>query len=215
MAWGWRISGRRGPRRSRRRWTRRGGWRRRRCSMRWGRGREAEVEAQGVPAGQVTADADAAAEGEGDGYRAADCVRRGGGDAARRSAAAHRARFGFDPGEAAALVIEAAQAEAVGAAADLGETARAVKARPEASVAVALRAPVFLGGAMGRGAVRAARGVAAGGPGERAGGAGGAAYRGAGRAGVAGAGHRVRSCGAGAGGGAGGGGMRSGRRPIR
>ena len=38
--------------------------------------------------------------------------------------AAHRARFGFDPGEAP-LVIEAVEAEAVGAAADLGRGGRA------------------------------------------------------------------------------------------
>ncbi len=36
-------------------------------------------------------------------------------------AAAHRARFGFDPGEAA-LVIHAVEVEAVGEAADLTET---------------------------------------------------------------------------------------------
>ena len=59
--------------------------------------------------------------------------------------AAHRARFGFDPGEAA-LVIEAAQAEAVGEAADLSETERPGR-EGEAAVEAALVAPVFLGGA--------------------------------------------------------------------
>ena len=45
--------------------------------------------------------------------------------AAMRAAfqAAHRARFGFDPGDAA-LVIESAQVEAVGEAADLTEAAQ-------------------------------------------------------------------------------------------
>jgi 5-oxoprolinase (ATP-hydrolysing) len=60
--------------------------------------------------------------------------------------AAHRARFGFDPG-AVALVIEAVEAEAVGVAADLEETAVAERERPEAETGTALRAPVFLGGA--------------------------------------------------------------------
>jgi 5-oxoprolinase (ATP-hydrolysing) len=59
--------------------------------------------------------------------------------------AAHRARFGFDPGEAP-LVIEAAQAEAIGEAADLSETAQAEAERPEADYDTALVAPVFLGG---------------------------------------------------------------------
>ncbi len=61
-------------------------------------------------------------------------------------AAAHRARFGFDPGDAP-LVIEAAQAEAVGAAADLREPAHPLAGRPEAELATALAAPVFLAGA--------------------------------------------------------------------
>ena len=60
--------------------------------------------------------------------------------------AAHRARFGFDPGEAP-LVIEAAQAEAIGEAADLAEAARPEAERPEAETETALVAPVFLGGA--------------------------------------------------------------------
>ncbi len=59
--------------------------------------------------------------------------------------AAHRARFGFDPGEAP-LVIEAAQAEAIGRAADLTEPEFAERERPEAEVELALVAPVFLGG---------------------------------------------------------------------
>ncbi len=61
-------------------------------------------------------------------------------------ARAHRARFGFDPGEVA-LVIEAVQVEAVGAAADLTETATEERARPEDEIETARTAPVFLGGA--------------------------------------------------------------------
>ncbi len=69
-------------------------------------------------------------------------------EAAMRAAfqAAHRQRFGFDPG-AAALVIEAAQVEAIGGAADLSEAALDVAERDEAEVDTALVAPVFLGGA--------------------------------------------------------------------
>ena len=59
---------------------------------------------------------------------------------------AHRARFGFDPGEAP-LVIEAVEAEAIGRAADLAEAAVAEAERPEAEIEVAKVAPVFLGGA--------------------------------------------------------------------
>jgi 5-oxoprolinase (ATP-hydrolysing) len=60
--------------------------------------------------------------------------------------AAHRSRFGFDPG-AAALVIESAQAEAVGKAADLSEPEHEARERREEEVETALVAPVFLGGA--------------------------------------------------------------------
>jgi 5-oxoprolinase (ATP-hydrolysing) len=59
--------------------------------------------------------------------------------------AAHRARFGFDPG-AAALVIESVEVEAIGGAADLTETAAETCERGEEAYATALRAPVFLGG---------------------------------------------------------------------
>jgi 5-oxoprolinase (ATP-hydrolysing) len=59
---------------------------------------------------------------------------------------AHRARFGFDPGDAP-LVIEAVEAEAIGRAADLAEAAVAEVGRPEAEIEVAKVAPVFLGGA--------------------------------------------------------------------
>jgi 5-oxoprolinase (ATP-hydrolysing) len=58
--------------------------------------------------------------------------------------AAHRSRFGFDPGDAP-LVIESAQVEAIGEAADLTETARPEHRRPETAYA-ALTAPVFLHG---------------------------------------------------------------------
>jgi 5-oxoprolinase (ATP-hydrolysing) len=60
-------------------------------------------------------------------------------------AAAHRARFGFDPGEAA-LVIEAVQVEAVGDAADLTEEARAETSRPETEYPTDRVAGVFVGG---------------------------------------------------------------------
>ena len=60
--------------------------------------------------------------------------------------AAHGERFGCEPGDAP-LIIEAAQAEAVGRAADLTEPALAEHARPEETVEVALTAPVFLRGA--------------------------------------------------------------------
>ncbi|MBA3324765.1 MAG: hydantoinase B/oxoprolinase family protein, partial [Rhodobacteraceae bacterium] len=61
-------------------------------------------------------------------------------------AATHRARFGFDPGEAA-LVIHAVEVEAVGAAADLTEPEVATAARAEDASPAALVAPVFLHGA--------------------------------------------------------------------
>jgi len=60
-------------------------------------------------------------------------------------AAAHRARFGFDPG-GAALVIHALEVEAVGEAADLTEAAAPETERDEAACEVALIAPVFLHG---------------------------------------------------------------------
>ncbi len=60
-------------------------------------------------------------------------------------AAAHRTRFGFDPGDAA-LVIEAAEVEAIGDAADLSEAVHPERTRPESETETALLAPVFLGG---------------------------------------------------------------------
>ncbi len=60
-------------------------------------------------------------------------------------AEAHRARFGFDPGEAV-LVIESVQVEAIGAAADLTEAETATETRSETDIATALTAPVFLHG---------------------------------------------------------------------
>ncbi|MCB1352070.1 MAG: hydantoinase B/oxoprolinase family protein [Rhodobacteraceae bacterium] len=60
--------------------------------------------------------------------------------------AAHRARFGFDPGDAA-LVIESIQVEAIGGAADLAETAQPLAERAEGDYRAALVAPVFLHGA--------------------------------------------------------------------
>ena len=60
-------------------------------------------------------------------------------------AEAHRTRFGFDPGDAA-LVIESAQVEAIGDAADLTEQAKDTSERAETEYETALEAPVFLGG---------------------------------------------------------------------
>ncbi len=68
-------------------------------------------------------------------------------DAAMRTvfAAAHRQRFGFDPGQKP-LVIEAIGVEAVGEAADLAETAAPTVTRDEADLPTALTAPVWFGG---------------------------------------------------------------------
>ena len=102
----------------------------------------AEVEAQGVPPAAVRLRASLFLKVKG-----TDTALEVGfdGEAAMRAAfaAAHRARFGFDPGEAP-LVIEAAGAEAVGGAADVAEpeAAAAERGEPEA----ALVAPVWLGG---------------------------------------------------------------------
>ncbi len=60
-------------------------------------------------------------------------------------AAAHRARFGFEPGPA--LVIDSAAVEAIGATADLTEPEHPLVDRPEAAQETALTAPVFLDGA--------------------------------------------------------------------
>ncbi len=59
--------------------------------------------------------------------------------------AAHRSRFGFDPG-AVPLVIESVQVEAIGDAADLTEAAREEVARPEETYPNALKSNVFIGG---------------------------------------------------------------------
>jgi len=61
-------------------------------------------------------------------------------------AAAHRARFGFDPG-GAALVIHAVEVEAVGEATDLTEPETPEAGRPEDAYAVALTARVWIDGA--------------------------------------------------------------------
>ncbi len=60
--------------------------------------------------------------------------------------AAHRARFGFEATDKP-LVVEAAVAEAVGAAADLSETAHETAARDEAEIETALSAEFFSNGA--------------------------------------------------------------------
>jgi len=60
-------------------------------------------------------------------------------------AEAHRARFGFDAGEAT-LVIEAVTVEAIGKAADLTEPERDTARRDEAEIETAARRPVWLAG---------------------------------------------------------------------
>ncbi|MEO1312981.1 MAG: hydantoinase/oxoprolinase family protein, partial [Pseudomonadota bacterium] len=60
-------------------------------------------------------------------------------------AVAHRARFGFDPGEAT-LVIEAVSAEAVGKTADMTEGAQALRDVPETAYDTALTALIFVDG---------------------------------------------------------------------
>ncbi|MFT3973985.1 MAG: hydantoinase B/oxoprolinase family protein [Amaricoccus sp.] len=66
-------------------------------------------------------------------------------DLRTRFAQAHRARFGFDPGDTA-LVIETAEAEAIGAANSLDEPALATTHRAESATETALTAPVWLAG---------------------------------------------------------------------
>ena len=104
----------------------------------------AEVEGQGVARGRITLARRVRLKVQGtDATLPVDFAAPG----AMRDAfaAAHRARFGFDPG-ARPLVIDAVEAEAIGEAADLGETAREERARPEEAYATARLAPVFLGG---------------------------------------------------------------------
>ncbi|MEM9145483.1 MAG: hydantoinase B/oxoprolinase family protein [Pseudomonadota bacterium] len=102
-----------------------------------------EVEAQGVPTGEVqlvqtlmlkvkgTDTALPIAFGTLEELRA-------------RFATQHRQRFGFDAGDAA-LVIEAVSAEAIGRAADLAEPAQAVAERPEDAYPTGLMAPLYSG----------------------------------------------------------------------
>jgi 5-oxoprolinase (ATP-hydrolysing) len=66
-------------------------------------------------------------------------------DLRKAFAAAHRGRFGFDPGDAA-LVIESVQVEAVGEAADIEEAAQQTGERDEAAYPSARVAAVYLGG---------------------------------------------------------------------
>ena len=68
------------------------------------------------------------------------------GDMRAAFAAAHKARFGFDPGDKP-LVIEAISMEAIGKAADLSEPGSAVQTRPEDSYPTAATADIFSGGA--------------------------------------------------------------------
>ncbi|MFQ5565962.1 MAG: hydantoinase/oxoprolinase family protein, partial [Paracoccaceae bacterium] len=64
-------------------------------------------------------------------------------------AKAHRARFGFEPGDKP-LVIEAVTVEAIGEAADLSEERLATASRNEAEIKVALTAEYYSGGAWHR-----------------------------------------------------------------
>ena len=159
-AWGSRTSGRRGRRRWRRRSTRRGGWPAAALLDALGSDAEGEVEAQGVAAAAVRVRADAAPEGTGTDTALPVAFA---GLAAMRAAfaAAHRARFGFDPGDAAAGDRGGAGR---GGRRGGGPGRAGACRRPGAEVEAALVAPVFLGGRLGRGALRAARGAAAGGP---------------------------------------------------
>jgi 5-oxoprolinase (ATP-hydrolysing) len=104
-----------------------------------------EVEAQGVPERQITLVQTLHLKVKGtDTALPIDFA-----DEAELRAAfrqAHRRRFGFDPGDDAALVIEAVQVEAIGAAADLTETAVRETQRDETAYPTALTAPVFLSG---------------------------------------------------------------------
>lgn len=62
-----------------------------------------------------------------------------------RFAEAHRARFGFEPGDAP-LVIETAEAEAIGTANAIEEPTLPESRRPEGEIETALSAPVWLAG---------------------------------------------------------------------
>jgi 5-oxoprolinase (ATP-hydrolysing) len=62
-----------------------------------------------------------------------------------RFADAHRARFGFDPGDAP-LIIETAEAEAIGTANSIEEPVLPESRRPESAYGTALTAPVWLAG---------------------------------------------------------------------
>ncbi|MHA3978044.1 hydantoinase B/oxoprolinase family protein [Halovulum sp. GXIMD14794] len=58
---------------------------------------------------------------------------------------AHRARFGFDPGDAE-LIIEAVSAEAVGETGAMPEVSHSTSERPEDAYRTAMTAPVFING---------------------------------------------------------------------
>ncbi len=105
-----------------------------------------EVEGQGVPARSISVLATVNLKVRGTDTPLAVPF----GDLAtmRRSfAEAHLARFGFEPGDNATLVIDSLQSEAVGAAADIEEPLHDEVARPETEYATSLVAPVFLDGA--------------------------------------------------------------------
>ncbi|WP_181164409.1 hydantoinase B/oxoprolinase family protein [Amaricoccus solimangrovi] len=104
----------------------------------------AEVAGQGVDAGRIALERRVRLKVQG--TDAALPVDFAGVEAMREGfAAAHRARFGFDPG-ARPLVIDSVEAEAIGDAADLSETAAAEVERGEDAYETATVAPVFLDG---------------------------------------------------------------------
>ncbi len=104
-----------------------------------------EVEAQGVPERQITLIQTLHLKVRGT-DTALPIVFAGETELRAAFRQAHRRRFGFDPGDDAALVIEAVQVEAIGAAADLTETAARETSRDEADNPTALTAPVYLNG---------------------------------------------------------------------
>ncbi|MEL6127816.1 MAG: hydantoinase/oxoprolinase family protein, partial [Pseudomonadota bacterium] len=103
-----------------------------------------EVAAQGI--GEAAIDVQAALNLKVQGTDTALPIPFGDLDTLRATfAEAHRARFGFDPGEVP-LVIESVSVEAVGAAADLAEAEGEENSRPEDAYPTARTAPIYSAG---------------------------------------------------------------------
>ncbi|MEL7277543.1 MAG: hydantoinase B/oxoprolinase family protein [Pseudomonadota bacterium] len=103
-----------------------------------------EVAAQGI--GEAAIDVQAALNLKVQGTDTALPIPFGDLDTLRATfAEAHRARFGFDPGEVP-LVIESVSVEAVGAAADLAEAEGEEHSRPEDAYPTARTAPIYSAG---------------------------------------------------------------------